>query len=155
MTVLIRKMTQEDAERIAAQARDEDRKEAEIVSGGRDLVDVMNELREDSFVALAAYVDGDLVCCYGSISRGLAGDCNPWMVATPNIRKHWRVFVSQCRGEALKLVQGHKAGWNVVWDQNKTAIRWLKWLGFTVRHNAIPFNGYNFYVFGVGEGYVH
>lgn len=56
----------------------------------------------------------------------------PWMVATPEFRRHPRDGMALSRQVVDQMQAAFPKLHNLVHDQHITAIRWLSWLGFTI-----------------------
>lgn len=90
----------------------------------------------DAFTGLA---DGVPFCVFGVGTATAMGDVgSPWMLGTEALPRHARTFlrgsvafVGHVRGEYSRLE-------NYVDARNTLALRWLKWLGFTMEE-AVPF----------------
>ena len=88
---------------------------------------------------LTGLADGRVVCMFGTCrvcAMGVTG--YPWLLGAEELPKHAKAFlrlnkdyIEYVREEFDNLV-------NYVDVRNKQAIRWLKWLGFTL-HNPAPF----------------
>jgi len=79
----------------------------------------------------------------------------PWLIASDSFRTRW---VEVARGSRLWrqiLDESYSCLVNFVHVDNKTAIRWLEWLGFDI-HQAIPFGvrGELFHPFSKGAHHV-
>jgi hypothetical protein len=80
----------------------------------------------------AGFVGDDLVCIFGlGKPASLLDDKGiPWMLGTPLIEQHSRLFLRHGKKQ-LKIMLGiHPKMENWVYSKNETAIEWLKWLGF-------------------------
>lgn len=54
-----------------------------------------------------------------------------WLLASDQIMRHKKQFVSQCRDYLHILGAGHKV-YNYVDAENAASLLWLKWMGFTI-----------------------
>jgi len=84
----------------------------------------------DTKVGLA---DGEIVCMFG-VGRlsELSCDGRPWLVGSDALPKHARAFLRRNKAYISSIKTEFYALENYVSVKNKVAIRWLKWLGFTV-----------------------
>ncbi len=84
-------------------------------------------------------VDGQVLCMFGVGKRTLLSEIGfPWMLSSTLVPKHVRAWM---RGSqiAFKQMQSEaKVLENYVDARYTAAVRWLKWLGFTI-HPAEPF----------------
>ena len=95
---------------------------------------------------------GRTLCAFGvavaSISTGTA---NPWMLGTDEIEAHAREFLVKGK----KIVDGWAGTYPVLFNyvdaRNKKAIRWLRWLGFSL-YEPEPYGalGMPFHRFSMG-----
>lgn len=135
----IRLATDEDVEYIAANLRQQDKDEVLAAAGlsPRLALKYTVNVSRDSYVGT---VDGRPVALFG-VSEGtaLTPAAIPWLVGTPELEKHARRFARSSRENLRELViRDHKLLENYVDARNTYAVRWLRWLGFTV-HEAKPF----------------
>lgn len=87
---------------------------------------------------LTGIVNGTPVCMFGVTPRTLlAGGGIPWMVAANSIRGHSITFLRRCRPVVKLWAAAYGRLENYVDARNTTAIRWLRWIGFTV-YDAVP-----------------
>ena len=83
--------------------------------------------------AFALLADGVPVCVFGIVPYSvLSGAGIPWMVGTPGIDRHAVGFIRRCRMDLARFFGEWDKLFNVVDARNTKAIRWLKWLGFSV-----------------------
>lgn len=99
--------------------------------------------------AFVALDEGRPICAFGVVPYSVLTKFGaPWMVGTNALDRSSRQFIRQCRTD----LSGFFGEWdkllNVVDARNTTAIRWLKWLGFTV-FPAVPYGplGMPFHLF--------
>jgi hypothetical protein len=115
------------AEHMAA-ADAEEVRAAVGLSPYRGLEDSLNR----SIVAWTGTVDGRPVCMFGvSPIDILCGIGSPWLLGTDEIRQHAKTFMKLNRDYIPKMLSLSPSLVNWVDARHETAIRWLKWLGFT------------------------
>lgn len=154
MNIQISDLTDEDMALMAENIRDMDRFEFDIMSGGKPVIEILQHLMRRSVRARAAYVDDRLVAVYGVINQTvLSGVGNPWLAATdmierPDVR---RAFIRHTRSELAWLAEGLSTFWNMVYAENKLAIRWLKWTGFIFDGTEFDVRGHRFLKFEMGN----
>jgi hypothetical protein len=98
----------------------------------------LNKLGGDMFTGL---IDGEVACMLGvyrpthTSTKGI-----PWMLTTKLIDRHPKLFLKGCRDgmEIIKATWDYSHLENYVDAEYDQAIRWLKWLGFTI-HPAAPY----------------
>jgi hypothetical protein len=133
MRVKIKPLREADLLKLEKTLREIDRLEVEAMLGP-DIRNALFICAQTSFRAKAAYANGKLVAAWGIGSRTpLSREGCPWLLATtemdkPEVRK---AFLQRSREEFEALTEGYHYCWNYVHAANRTAIKWLKWLGFT------------------------
>jgi len=134
MTVTIKPLDDHDMALLAGQMREIDQFEFRVMSGGKPLRQVLDDVLKFAGPGRAAYFDGKLVAVYGVTAQTvLARDATPWMAATNEINspKVRRAVVEHSKRELMDMAGPYSRLWNVVSEGNRVAIRWLKWMGFT------------------------
>lgn len=106
--------------------------------------------------AYTAFVNGEIVCMFGVAPQSLiSGIGVPWLIGTPLIEKYARFFARESRKHLSEMLFLYPLLSNYVDVRNTAAIRWLKWLGFSMDepapHGAL---GYSFIRFYRGDEYV-
>lgn len=89
--------------------------------------------------AYTASFDGRILCMFGVAPRSLLSDeAFPWLLAAPEMVRHAitlqkvsKPFITRARKEFIWL---H----NYVSPRNVVAIRWLRWLGFSIAATPTP-----------------
>lgn len=95
----------------------------------------------------ASYIDGDLVCIFGVSASTMLSDVGcPWALTTRAVerREFRREFIAGSRVGLEWLGQDFQRLWNLVAEENTTAIRWLRWLGFRFDGRAVDLRGHRF-----------
>lgn len=88
--------------------------------------------------AWAGLIDGEVACLFGVAPQSLmTGSGYAWMLATPLIERHQLLFLRRCRPMVAEMLCGFNYLHNYVDARNAKAIRWLRWLGFTI-HDPAP-----------------
>lgn len=139
---------------MAAKIRPMDRFEFEVMSRGKPIDEAFRMLMRKSGKCMIARVDGEIAAVWG-IARPVivARDGHPWMAATdlidrPSVRKE---FLRRTRQELLALSGGFSHLWNLVYVENKIAIRFIKWIGFKFDPKPVDIGGHAFLRFYAGE----
>lgn len=100
--------------------------------------------------ATTGLVDGVPVCVFGvTHTNDISGVAIPWLITTNRLEKHARLFLAHCRGVVMGMRSGCRLLVNYVDARNTRAIKWLRWLGFTLDAEPIAFGvqGFPFYRF--------
>ncbi|RED53490.1 hypothetical protein [Aestuariispira insulae] len=120
----------EDAFQLAPNLREADKQEV-ITSTGKDPLKVIQESLEISSEAYSIVSpEGQVIGIFGlcAVPDGSLGI--PWLLASPEILKHRRHFLSECRGWIERFQDKHNVLANCVDARNTISIRWLEWCGF-------------------------
>ena len=130
--------TPEDAEFIAAHARQSDIDELLAVANVTPLECLLNGIKM-SPQAYTGWIDGERVCMFGvSAISVLTGFGVPWMVGTDAIDRHAIAFIKGSRSAIRTLFAQWGRLYNLVDARNTRAVRWLRFLGFTIE-KPIPY----------------
>ena len=129
----VRQAEEGDIAVIAADPRAED--VAELWACGRVTPEEAMRfgLRHGGGECWVGTVDGVPVCMFGAVPASLLSRAGvPWMVGADELDRHALALVRRSKPaiSAMKAVYDSLA--NVVDARNTSAIRWLRWCGFTV-----------------------
>ncbi len=133
--VVIRDATPADIADLLADMRAIDRLEVALMATEATLHGAVESTVEGSLFCKAARVDGDLVAIWGVVARDLYGDdACPWMLTTNAVasRAVRRAVLRFARAELDEAAEGWGRLWNLVHEDNRAALRFCKWLGFSV-----------------------
>lgn len=84
-------------------------------------------------------VNGEAVCAFGVSQRTILDDKGiPWLLGTPEIREHARVFLRVSKQWVAAQAERFATLENFVDSRHTRAVKWLSWLGFTIEP-AQPF----------------
>lgn len=137
--VLIRPTRIEDAVELAQNLRESDLAELRAYGHAQSNDEVIRRSVASSIMAWSAYIDGELACIMGvaplSITSGIG---SPWMFGTPVLDKHNRVLVRNTPEYIARMLKAFPHLVNFVHSKNRTSVRWLRYLGFTL-HEAKPY----------------
>lgn len=93
--------------------------------------------------AWTALVDDCPLCMFGAATLSpLSKRAIPWFLASDRIDRHRKLFLRNSKPQLNVLAEQFAVLSNHVDARNHAAIRWLKWLGFTL-HPAVPFGPFN------------
>lgn len=86
-----------------------------------------------------AYSNADPLAIFGiAPGQTIVAPRQPWMIGTKFIKIRQRDFLQGSRQYLELLTERGEPLKNYVMRGNEGAIRWLRWLGFTI-HDAVPF----------------
>lgn len=125
-------VTEEDIAQVSRDIRRADVLEF-YASSCSNADDVARKGLKHSKWAYAAKVDGLTVCIFGLGDGGITGIGVPWLIGT-NALDRYPLLLLKASRPALEVMKqsGFKMLSNYVDERNVVAIRWLKWLGFTI-----------------------
>jgi hypothetical protein len=137
--VLIVPAQLDDAVLLAQNLRDSDRAEMRAY-GHTDSDEVaLRRCVATSVLAWSAYIDGELACILGvSPLSMVSGIGSPWMMGTPVLDAHSRILVRMTPEYIARMLKAFPHLVNFVHTKNRTSVRWLRRLGFTL-HEAMPY----------------
>lgn len=128
--------TPEHIRECVAHIRDKDRAEVWAASG-RNPEDVLTSGLDHG--AHTVFADGKVALIYGlQVSSPITKVGCPWMLTTTEVEKHKKLFLVLTRRMIQHWNKEHRLLFNYVDSRYTEAVRWLKWVGFTV-HPAEPF----------------
>lgn len=113
--------------------------------------DTLESIMADSIAvseeAWTYFVDDQIVCMFGVRTPNLLSNHGvPWLIPHLNVNKYKWVFLKSCRAGLLSMSDRYEHFGSMVIAKNKRAIKWLKWLGFTiypaVNHKGTEFHPY-------------
>lgn len=111
---------------------------------GIPMQDALHEAITGSLNAKKIVVDGLIVAVFGDAVYSILGSVGvPWLISTTHVEKHARAFLKVCKPEVQGMLTRHHHLMNYVDARNTSAIRWLKWLGFTFGP-AVPYGARRF-----------
>jgi hypothetical protein len=117
------------AEAVAL-ARDIDREEA-LYQTGKPLEDALWDTYQMSPGGYAGRLGDELVCVWGVCALApLEGIGQPWLIATDALNKAAFPFLKHCWYYLNDMKTDYDFLWNVVYEENASAIAWLRWMGF-------------------------
>lgn len=123
-----------------------DRLELDCMGTGAPAADLAR-LVGQSRRSRAAYIDGDLVGIFGIKAITAVSDVGcPWALFTRVVDRSTarREVVAGSRDGLEWLGQDFRRMWNLVAEDNRTARRWLSWLGFRFDGRAVVVKGHRF-----------
>lgn len=145
---IVRRPNPEDIEFIIQNIRDEDVEEVNAMGGGtvRDALMSTDNLETNSWVWER---DGQVHAIFGvNPVPDREGIGVVWMLATKSFDDHLFAFTAACRAVVQQMVKGYDYVFNYVYEENRKSIKWLEWLGFTIRDaEGIGIDGAKFHRF--------
>jgi hypothetical protein len=86
-----------------------------------------------SLYAWSWFVDGVPVCVFGVGSLSLlGGEGVPWLLSSTLVERHWVPFLRHYKPFLRQMCDDFTCLANYVDARYALAIRWLRWMGFTV-----------------------
>ena len=83
--------------------------------------------------------DDEVICIFGIGQRSFVSDwVQPWLLGSISLPKHAKMFLRLNKSMLEMLRSRHPRLRNYVDARNKTAIRWVRWLGFEIKE-AVPY----------------
>lgn len=144
----VRKTTIDDIEFLSENARECDVVEVKAFSGYtiREVLQKTPNLLKSS---QTLEIDGHLIAVFGVVPNSdLKGVGVIWMLATDKFDEYSAVFAKICKGVVKDMLKGYNYVYNYVHSENKSSIRWLKWLGFSMSEpEPLGIEGANFQLF--------
>lgn len=135
MAVSILKATLEHVKEIAPVIREADKNEV-FAASSLDVEKALTQSIDVNGYHYSGFVDGKLICIFG-IAR-IENIGVPYLLGTDEIEKHKRIVAVYSKGFIDKYKREFDYMVNFVDARNELAIKWLKWLGFTI-HEAQSF----------------
>lgn len=126
------------AERLLSAVREADR--AELWTGWRQQPrEALAHGLQHSSHAWTALVNFEPVCMYGVVPQSLLGGAGViWLIGAESLPQVQLGFLRRCRPQLQRMRSVYAHLYNHVAADNVFAVRWLKWMGFTV-HQPKPF----------------
>ena len=82
-------------------------------------------------LAWTGLMDCRPACMFG-VGSGGPDWGRPWMLGTGLVERHAAAFLRRCRPQVARMQAAYPLLINHVDARNDAAIRWLRWLGFTI-----------------------
>lgn len=132
MRVGIVPATMDHAMHVATHARPEDVAELWACSHATPLHAIKRGMRSSS-MTFAGLIDDEPIAVFGVVPASLlTGIGCPWMVATPELERVHKTLLRCSRVGLAAMAEVYPHLVNFVDARNDKAIRWLRWLGFTI-----------------------
>lgn len=130
MNWTVREATNEDITSVASRLRDSDRREI-IASSGKDPTKRLLEATQlPSLGIWVGEINDNPEVLFGVVNIPGSPIGSPWMVCTDEPVKNLRGFLDVCQEWVDHFSKQYPLLINYVHAENKTHIRWLKWVGF-------------------------
>jgi hypothetical protein len=135
---VVRRAIEGDAEALAANLRDVDRREIAATS----LADPLAAIRRclaNSEKTWVGELDGELMFVSGISDRNfMSARRAPWLLGTPLIETRPWPFLRYTKAKMPELIAAYPHMENHIDARSTRTIAWLAWLGFTI-HPAMPY----------------
>lgn len=136
--VTIRPTLPADTETLITNLRDADFAEC-LAYGHPSVGDDIRRSVARSMFCWSGFIGGELAAILGVTPLDtLGGVGSPWMLGTPVLDKHSRILVQATPDYIARMLKAFPHLVNFVHAENKTSVRWLRRLGFTL-HDAVPY----------------
>jgi len=134
MTVIsIESATEADARELAPVLRAADRLEIERLLGQHDPLEPLLASVHGAREAWTGRADGEIVCMWGVCPATLIGPTGiPWLLGSDLVPLHRKAFLRENKRWVAHALDLFPLLRNVVDARYAEAIRWLRWLGFTL-----------------------
>lgn len=130
--VLVKRATAEDVEEVIRNIRDADRLEIESATG-KPYDEVLRGLPKLCDEMWAGFADGKCGVLFGFQKPTFVSEHTvAWLISTKMVDAEAITFIRNSKKVFGLMCKGHEYLFNFVDSRNKLAIRWLKWLGFTI-----------------------
>lgn len=124
--------TEDDAHELAPQLRAPDR--AEVIALGIEPVEgLLQSLHSSQEAWTARTPEGAIICMAGVCPATLTGPTGvPWLLGSDLVPVYRRPFMLETRAMVARWLTLFPVLRNIVDARYAAAIRWLRWLGFTI-----------------------
>lgn len=131
LTVVIRPATMADVIDLTARMRQQDRAEARAAFG-RDAKYALRASYLSSAYRRVGVVFGRVICMWGVGATEQDDVGQIWCAGSPELTLYKLRFAREAQRELEAMLTQYRRLQNWVWEWNKDAVKFLKWLGFTV-----------------------
>lgn len=106
---------------------------AEVLAQGKTPTEALMESLERSTYAWTALADGLPIAMWGVTVEDILAPCAVvWCLTGDGVNRHKVTFLRYSRAFVEYLRATYHDAWNIVDSRYEGAIRWVKWLGFSV-----------------------
>lgn len=131
--------TEEHIDAIAARARPADVDEI-WATGHHTVAQAMLAGMRYSTMAYTALFYDKPVCMFGVAPASLLGSKGiPWMIGTVDLEQYQFMFLRRSKAQLRKALLQYAELENYVDARNALAQRWLRWMGFALDTDAVPY----------------
>jgi len=128
--VLANTMRLEDVEEVRA-------------SHGHTPIEAIESSVRNSTMTKAIVINGDVVGIMGVVPVAIiGGEGCPWWLSSTNLDKYKLSFIKLLKANSEKLF-GIKEGYDILYNyvdaRYQKSVKWLKWMGFQVSTNTVPY----------------
>ena len=143
--------TPEDAMVVSLLLRKEDIAEIRAVGVKRTTEEAVRESIQMSDWVKLAYADNELIAVFGVVKYDHGH--TPWMLGTVNLENHPAAVARVSKVMRDRMLKDTSYLFNWVHAKHHKAIKWLRWLGFSVqKHSPVASHtGELFYHFYIGD----
>lgn len=131
ITYTLRDPTEEDLDQLASNMRPVDVLECRVVAGLAPRAALAQAVK-DSLWSVATLVEGRVIAVFGLAAGDLLdSEGTPWLLSANGIEHHAKVVMSVSSRFKERMLAEFETLSNVVHADNRQAIRYLKWCGFS------------------------
>jgi hypothetical protein len=141
--------TIEHAAYIASHMRKADVEEVAVASG-RGPFAAFRDSMQASTLCWTGMVNDEPACMFGvGVIDILGGTGSPWLLGTELIERNAVAFLRRSRVFVAQMIDTFHYLYNYVDARNTLSIKWLRWLGFEMSDDPVPYGirGMPFYYF--------
>lgn len=139
----IRQATPADINDLLPKIREADKREIVAATGNTAACELQKAFEREGRKYAALAPCGEIIALFGiAQTRGLSRIGSPWLIASDTIMQHKREFLKTSKAFFPQLREGYHILINMVDARNKLSIKWLGWLGFTVK-NVKPYGPFD------------
>lgn len=111
-----------------------------------------------SYLSECVYADdGTPLMAYGFIANDLDKPYTVWAICTHHVddKEYKRLFITESKRIIAEMMKSLPDVTNVVWDENKLAVRWLRFVGAEFDRDSVQYSNKKFLKFKFRGGLTH
>lgn len=132
--VLVKKTIDEDIQFLIDEIREPDKIELEAAAGSPYYQVIRDGYKQNAHHSWTGHANNNVVAVFGIKRLTALSDVGvPWLISTNLVPKYRGVFMRYSKQIFDLVKRDYNYLCNYVDKRNIVAIRWLKWLGFTIQ----------------------